>query len=86
MNQYEWYALFLEEYLKDLEAEKAAREIADQLTDWLKKNELDVWTKPQSCSKCGLKLDGVLGYCCPQAGCPTGLGPVMCMTVPTPRI
>lgn len=88
-TQYEWYALFLEEYLKDLEAEKAAREIADNLTDWLKKHELDFWTKPQQpvnrCSKCGLKLEGVMGYCCPNVGCPTGMGPVMCMSVPTSK-
>jgi hypothetical protein len=82
MNQYEWYTLFLEEYLKDLEAEKASRDISDRLEEWLKKNEWDIWKKPQqpanTCPKCGLKLEGVMGYCCPNAGCPTGLGPVMC--------
>ena len=84
-TQYEWYALFLEEYLKDLEAEKASRDISDRLDEWLKKNEWDIWTKPQppvnQCSKCGLKLEGVMGYCCPQPGCPTGLGSPYCISV-----
>jgi len=26
------------------------------------------------CGKCGLELKGIMGYCCPQSGCPTGLG------------
>jgi hypothetical protein len=32
------------------------------------------------CTKCGLQLDKVMSYCCPQPNCPTGLGPVMCTT------
>ena len=27
-----------------------------------------------TCSKCGIKLEGVMGYCCPHPKCPTGLG------------
>ena len=30
------------------------------------------------CSKCGLEMKGVMGYCCPRGDCPTGMGPVMC--------
>lgn len=30
------------------------------------------------CSKCGIKLEGLMGYCCPRGDCPTGMGPVMC--------
>lgn len=30
------------------------------------------------CPKCGIQLDKVMGYCCPQPNCPTGLGPIMC--------
>lgn len=26
------------------------------------------------CSKCGIKLEPVMGYCCPMPDCPTGLG------------
>ena len=26
-----------------------------------------------TCSRCGLKLDGVMGYVCPQIDCPTFL-------------
>lgn len=30
---------------------------------------------PNACSKCGLKMEGVMGYVCPNGGdCPTGLG------------
>lgn len=32
----------------------------------------------KNCPKCGLKLETVMGYCCPNTGCPTGLGPVTC--------
>lgn len=32
----------------------------------------------KSCPKCGIALDKVMGYCCQNANCPTGLGPVMC--------
>jgi len=31
-----------------------------------------------TCGKCGLKLDTVMGYVCPNLDCPTGLGPVRC--------
>lgn len=31
-----------------------------------------------SCGKCGLRLGEVMGYVCPNAGCPTGLGGAMC--------
>lgn len=29
------------------------------------------------CGKCGLELKQVMGYCCPNADCPCGMGPVM---------
>ena len=35
------------------------------------------------CLKCGLKMDGVIGYCCPNHDCPVGLGPVTCKTSTT---
>lgn len=31
------------------------------------------------CGKCGLELKHVMGYCCPNADCPCGMGPVMCL-------
>ena len=37
----------------------------------------DAW-KVHNCSKCGLKLETVMGYCCPHFDCPTGLGPTVC--------
>ena len=42
------------------------------------------WVTPNSppmggnCPKCGLKLEGVMGYVCSQPQCPTGLGGVWC--------
>jgi hypothetical protein len=35
---------------------------------------------PNHCSKCGLKMEGVMGYVCSQPQCPTGLGGVWCGT------
>lgn len=32
----------------------------------------------KTCPKCGLELKGVMGYACPQPGCPTGLGGPSC--------
>ena len=31
-----------------------------------------------NCPRCGLKLEGVMGYVCPNADCPTGLGGSKC--------
>lgn len=33
-----------------------------------------------NCIKCGLKLEGVMSYCCPIEKCPTGLGGAWCST------
>lgn len=32
----------------------------------------------RKCTKCGIKLEGVMGYYCPQKDCPCGLGGVSC--------
>jgi len=32
------------------------------------------------CGKCGLELHRVMGYFCPHADCPCGLGPTTCKT------
>lgn len=32
------------------------------------------------CTKCGLQLNKVMGYVCPNADCPTGLGSPMCFS------
>ena len=31
-----------------------------------------------NCPKCGIGLTDVMGYCCPQPNCPTGLGGIQC--------
>lgn len=33
-----------------------------------------------TCSKCGLVMDGPMGYCCSHRDCPCGMGPVWCGT------
>lgn len=35
-------------------------------------------TAPNHCHKCGLKMEGVMGYVCSQPHCPTGLGGAWC--------
>lgn len=32
------------------------------------------WEMPTTCAKCGMRIDGALGYVCPTPGCPCGLG------------
>ncbi len=39
---------------------------------------------PSNCSKCGLKLEGAMGYVCNNNPCPTGLGGVWCSNTPPP--
>lgn len=41
------------------------------------------WTTPNSligsnCPKCGMKMEGIMGYVCSQPQCPTGLGGSWC--------
>lgn len=52
---------------------------------WITPEEMPPWISPTirdygNCPKCGLKLGQVMGYCCPNTNCPTGLGPVMCQS------
>jgi hypothetical protein len=78
----EWYVLFLEEYIKDLELSNAWYDFNEKTKDLNKIKDLLVHPWPQqatnSCSKCGLRLEGVMGYVCSQPMCPTGLGGVWC--------
>lgn len=34
--------------------------------------------EPIACPSCGMKWQGVMGYCCPNHGCPMGAGPTTC--------
>lgn len=34
--------------------------------------------EPTHCGKCGIKIEGVMGYYCPQPNCPCGLGGITC--------
>lgn len=36
------------------------------------------WTEPQKCQKCGIQMDGVMGYVCSDPLCPSGFGPITC--------
>lgn len=40
---------------------------------------------PNQCGKCGIKLEGVMMYCCPHGDCPCGLGGISC-TVLSPLL
>jgi hypothetical protein len=40
--------------------------------------DLSFPVKPPHCSKCGISLEGVTGYVCNHADCPTGLGATTC--------
>ena len=46
----------------------------DPSTDW------------NTCSKCGLKMQGAMGYVCPQPQCPTGLGGAWCSDIKDPYL
>jgi len=40
---------------------------------------IDPYFKAKSCPKCGLKMEGTMGYVCNQYPCPAGLGGVWSM-------
>ena len=87
MSTEDIYILLLEHYIKDLEYEIFSLNC---------QNVIEIFRTPRlptkiyeeekpynpykTCSKCGMDISGVMGYCCPQPNCPTGLGPVMCDT------
>lgn len=87
------YHLFMEKLLDDLEADIFLLKAKIMLLEAMKSEKKDQIEYPEwkpskvvkstFCSKCGLKLDQVLGYCCPDAKCPCGLGPVMCGVLAT---
>ena len=89
-TQYEFYSLLLEYYIQDLENEIHKYTFDKKIHDLLKEYKppeekkysppkdffdptSDVWGV---CPMCGLKLNQVMGYCCPNQRCPTGLGPI----------
>ena len=74
------YSLLLEHYIRDLEYDKLwenlQKKLDDIISDMPKPEPMKPWLS--TCSKCGLILDGIMGYCCPQPQCPTGLGGSWC--------
>lgn len=73
-----------------MEPEKVQRLLID-VRDYLlqEKNNTVPWLPPYNpsipygpinthCPLCGLKLEQVMGYCCPHPVCPTGLGGTQC--------
>lgn len=82
--QCELFLLFMEEYIKDLEEKIQGYEFVDmlkQVSDGYQKDvphETPNMWNPHTCPKCGIQLDRVMGYCCPNIFCPTGMGPVTC--------
>ena len=87
LEQYYIYTLLLEHYITDLEFEMVINKTIQRIMDkeepplpinpW--KRNGDIPPNPYThCHKCGIKLDTVMGYCCPNLQCPTGLGPIIC--------
>lgn len=80
------YIDLLNHYIDDLETENVLLQIQNQI-----KKIREVLPDPtiihpfdkNNCPTCGIKLNQVMGYCCPTLNCPTGLGPVMCSTSTT---
>jgi hypothetical protein len=86
-SRYKSYTDKMAERLRVKDLEKRVEEQA-KLIELLQKNTaippwnpsmpyqpLPTFTK---CGKCGLNLEGVMGYVCSQPQCPTGLGGVWC--------
>ncbi len=87
--QKEIYIQFLELYAKDLETELFLAGIREKMDKAIldhfqrEKDKQPDQIKPlnpyhweRSCQACGLRLDGPMGYVCPNARCPAGLGNV----------
>lgn len=90
------YLLFMEKLLDDLEADIFLLKAKIMLLEAMQSEKKDQIEYPDwkpfrqvqssSCLKCGLKLDQVMGYCCPDSKCPCGLGPVMCGVLTTTKV
>ena len=91
LEQYYIYSLLLEKYIQDSEYEELIDRIQKNLeksiddhNQWLPISAPRIMEpKPSICSKCGITLDIVMGYCCPHPGCPTGLGGFWCSIMET---
>lgn len=78
------YIQLLELHINELEWDIKLRDINKVLDDAIKNHPkptpfVPIQTPPhwnKNCSACGLKLDGVMGYVCPNSRCPSGLGNV----------
>ena len=79
----EIYIDLLNLYIADLENELWMKKIAEDFNIAIEKHfeqfpvpVVPMQPGPRSCPTCGISLDGVLSYCCPNPRCPTGLGSV----------
>ena len=83
------YIQLLEKYVAELELDlylmKAEKNFHDAINEHLEKQKTvqpqvfpprmpPHWNK--TCQACGLRLDGPMGYVCPNTQCPSGLGNV----------
>ena len=75
--------------MKNKKLNKKLNKIIELLEELAETKELTpippIFPKPDigrqdSCPKCGISLEGVMGYWCSRADCPTGLGGVHCHT------
>lgn len=68
----------LEERIARLERLVEERHYIPQNTPWEVPLTLRKEYMENRCTKCGIKLNTVMSYCCPQTDCPCGMGPVSC--------
>jgi hypothetical protein len=83
MDQLKLYIHLLELIIEeqDLQIQQMEKELLVFSKIFLDRNiPFDAIPNISKCSLCGLDLSGVMGYCCPNLKCPTGLGPVYCKT------
>lgn len=70
---------FLEQKLKELQENRSIPKSPwDVVEPQIPDHEFPKFEIKPECSKCGLKLEKVMGYCCPQSQCPCGLGSTVC--------
>lgn len=73
----------LEKKIAQLEERISYLEAAERIKQPFQPNPWPLYPiQPRrACPTCGLDLTNTMGYCCPNANCPCGMGPIMCSNV-----
>jgi hypothetical protein len=67
------YIALLENLVSDLENELFKYDLIKRLNDSLPRANPNPW-REGTCKECGIRMDGVMGFVCPNTKCPTGMG------------